>query len=56
MSAGAEHIDIAIIHIDGDLGERLHCVCVEQHAALFCDLSDLCDRLHCADLIIGEHD
>ena len=55
MPAGAEHVNIALVHINGDLRERLYRICVEQHAVLFCDLPDLCDRLHCTDLIIREH-
>ena len=55
MSAGAEHINITLVHINGNLCERLHCVRMEQDTVLPGDLSNLCDRLDGADLIVCEH-
>ena len=55
MSAGAEHIDVALIYIDRQLAISLHCIGVEQNAVLLCDLSDLFDRLDRTDFIVCIH-
>ncbi len=55
MPAGAEHIDVVRIHIDGYMGIGLDRVGVEQDPIFLSQLPDRLDRLHGADLIIGEH-
>ena len=55
MSAGAEHIDVALIYIDRHLAISLHCIGVEQNAVFLCDLTDLFDRLNGSDLIVCKH-
>ena len=55
VSACAQHIDIHRLNIDRHMAESLYCICVEQYAVFFRDLSDLRDRLDRSDLIIGKH-
>ena len=55
MSAGAQHIDITFIYIDGKMTVSLHRICMEQDAMLMGDLSDLADRFYRSDLVIGIH-
>ena len=55
MSACAEHVNMQLIHVDGNLSECLHRIRMEQDAVFLRDLSDLPDRLDGADLIIRKH-
>ena len=55
MTAGTEHINIALIHIDRDLAKCLYGICVEQNPIFFCDASNLLDRLDRSDLIVCKH-
>ncbi len=55
MSAGAEHINVALIYIDRDLSESLYCICMEQDAMFMCDLTDFLDWLDGSDLIVCKH-
>src|ERR1022692_3592618 len=44
------------IDIDRDLARRLHGIGVEVNVGLGSNLSDFCDGLHDAGLVVGEHD
>ena len=49
-------VDVHLLHVEVDLADALHRVRVEEHAALARDLADRLERLHRADLVVGEHD
>ena len=55
MSAGAEHINLILIYIDRNLAESLYRIGMEKNAMLFCDSSNLLNRLNGADLIVCKH-
>ena len=44
------------VDIDRDFPRRLHGIGVEVNVGFGSNLSNLCDRLHDAGLIVGEHD
>ena len=56
MTAGAEHIDVHLIHVDGNLCISLYRIGMEQDAVLLCDLTDLGNRFDRTDLVICKHD
>ena len=55
VGAGAEHVDMKLIHVDGLVAVGLDRVRMEQDAVLLCHFADLPDGLDGTDLIIGEH-
>ena len=56
MGAGAEHIDLILVHVDGELSIGLHRIRMEQDPMLLRDPADLLYRLDGSDLVIGKHD
>ena len=56
MAAGAEHVNMAFVYMDGNLAECLHSVRMEQDSMLMGNLSDFPDRLYSSNLIVGIHD
>ena len=55
MAAGTEHVNMHLIHIDGNLCIRLYRIGMKQYAVLFCNLTDLGDGLDGTDLVVGKH-
>ena len=55
VSAGAEHINIAFVHIDRHMGKSLHRICMEQNTMLVGDTPDRSDRFDRSDLVICKH-
>ena len=55
VAAGAHHINIAGIHINGHLAKGLHGVCMEEDAMLPGNPADFRYRLNGADFIVGKH-
>ena len=55
MAAGTEHVNMHLIHIDGNLCIRLYRIGMKQYAVLLRDLSDLGDGLDGTDLVVGKH-
>ena len=49
-------VDILILDVYWDFAYCLHCVGVEQDAALAAELANLGDGLQHADFVVGEHD
>ena len=56
MGAGTQHIDAALLHIDGQLAEGLHRVGVKQNTVLPGNHADFLIGHHGTDLIVGRHD
>ena len=55
MTAGTEHVNMHLIHMNGNLCIRLYRIGMKQYAVLFCDLTDLGDGLDGTDLVVGKH-
>ena len=55
MAAGTEHVNMHLIHIDGNLCIRLYRIGMGKYAVLLRDLSDLGDGLDGTDLVVGKH-
>ena len=56
MSAGAQHIDMALIYIDRHLAECLDCIRVEQYVVFVGNPADFLDWLNRSYLIVRVHD
>ena len=56
MGAGAHHVNMIFVHINGHMAVCLHRICVEGDPVLLCDFTDFPDRLDDTDLVIGKHD
>ena len=55
MTAGTEHIDMHLVHIDGNLCIRLYRIGVEQYTVLLRNLTDFGNGLDGTDLVVGKH-
>ena len=55
MTAGTEHVNMHLIHMNGNLCIRLYRIGMKQYAVLFCNLTDLGDGLDGTDLVVGKH-
>ena len=56
MSAGAQHIYAALVHINRNMAESLDSICVEQNSVFLGNGAYLADRLNGSDLIVRKHD
>ena len=56
VAAGAQHVDVQVVHVDRNMAKCLYRIRVEENAMLFGDLSDLCHRLNGSDLVVCKHD
>src|SRR5271156_914730 len=56
MPGDRHEIDVLLVHIDGDLADRLCGVGMENDAALVTQLADFGDRLYHSDFVIRGHD
>ena len=55
MTADTEHINMVLVYIDRHMGISLNRIRMENDPVLFCDLSDLFDRLNGSDLVVSKH-
>ena len=55
MGAGAQHIDLVFVHVDGFMSIGLDRVRMEKDSMLLRDLPDFFDWFDGPDLIIGKH-
>ena len=55
MSAGAEHINMVPVHINGELSVCLHRIRVKQNAMAPRDFTYFFNGLQSTDLIVGKH-
>ncbi len=51
-----QKLNSQIIHMERDLADGLHRICVHRHATRAGDAADLRDRLDCSHFIVGMHD
>ena len=55
MAADTEDINMVLVYIDRHMGISLNRIRMENDPVLFCDLSNLFDRLNSSDLVVSEH-
>ncbi len=51
-----QQVDIVLLHVHGNLADRLHAIDREDNAVFLGNLADFLDRIDDADLIVGVHD
>ena len=56
MTAGAQHIDVHLVHVDRQLSECLHGIGVKGDTMSLCHRAERSNRLHRSDLIVCKHD
>ena len=56
VAAGAEHVNVALVHLNRQMAKGLNRVCVEQDSMLLRNGADLLDGLNGSNLIIRKHD
>ena len=57
MSAGAQHINVQLVHINGHLTKGLYRIGMEQiRLAFLCNGTDFLNGFHGTDLVVGKHD
>ena len=55
VAGEAQHINIVVLHMDGQVAHSLNGIGVEEDTGLLADGTDFPDGQHGADLVVGEH-